>query len=123
MADCCKSEKTILLYACSGAADVGQLADKTIRRMARDGFGKMTCVAAIGAGLSGFIESAKEATENITVDGCDKCCAKMNLENIGVVSRSYVLTDMGLKKGETTITDQLIRSVRQKIENVDLSHE
>ena len=117
MADCCcGTEKTTLLYACSGAADVGQLADKTVRRMSRDGVGKMTCIAAVGAGLSGFIESAKGASENITVDGCDQCCAKLNLERIGVTPKSFILTDMGLKKGETTITDQLIRTVRQKIE-------
>lgn len=116
MADCCGSDKkTILLYACSGASDVGQIADRTARGLSREGFGKMTCVSAIGAGLSGFIESAKGADVNLTIDGCDKYCARLCLEKIGVKPKSYVLTEMGLKKGETDVTDQVVRSIRQKI--------
>ncbi|MBU2511232.1 putative zinc-binding protein [bacterium] len=115
MSECCGNEKTVLLYACSGASDVGNVSDRVARGLSRDGFGKMTCVAAIGAGLSGFIESAKGATENITIDGCDKYCARLSLERVGVTPKSYVLTEMGLKKGETSVTDQTIRSIRQKI--------
>jgi uncharacterized metal-binding protein len=75
----------------------------------------MTCIAAIGAGLSGFIESARGADVNVAIDGCDKYCARLSLEKIGVTPKSYVLTEMGLKKGETDVTDQVVRSMRQKI--------
>ena len=49
-----------LLYACSGAANTGLLADNVARRLGKLGAGDMTCLAAIGAELSGFVESAKE---------------------------------------------------------------
>ena len=57
MADCCKAG-TKLIYACSGAADVGEIADRVVRRLRREGFTKMTCLAGIGAGLSGYVQSA-----------------------------------------------------------------
>ena len=50
MADLSKAE-TKLIYACSGAADVGEIADRVARKIASDGFTKMTCLAGIGAGI------------------------------------------------------------------------
>jgi uncharacterized metal-binding protein len=63
MADCCCNGKQTanLIYACSGSANTGLLADQVARRLALEGNGKMTCLAAVGAGLSGFLESARTA--------------------------------------------------------------
>ena len=54
-------KKVRLLYACSGAADVGQIADLVARQLSKEKWGNMSCLAGIGADLSGFIESAREA--------------------------------------------------------------
>ncbi len=77
MSNCCSGD-TRLVYACSGAADVGQIADLTARKLSKDGYGKMTCLAAVGAHLSGFVQSALGADENIVIDGCPVACAKKN---------------------------------------------
>ena len=37
-----------LIFSCSGAADVGELADQTARKLTRNGDGKMFCLAGIG---------------------------------------------------------------------------
>ena len=37
-----------MIFACSGAADVGAVADQAARKMTRDGTGKMFCLAGIG---------------------------------------------------------------------------
>ncbi len=59
---CCGSDTPVkVLYTCSGAANTGHLADNAARRLARLGISKMTCLEAMGAGLSGFVESAKAA--------------------------------------------------------------
>ena len=116
MADCCATE-TKLIYACSGAADVGEIADQVARKLRSEGFAKMTCLAGIGAGLSGYVQSAKGADENITIDGCPVACAKTTLEKIGVTPTSYTLTDMGLIKGETPITEKIIAQMCEKIKN------
>jgi len=39
------------IYACSGAANTGYLADAVDRKIAKAGTGKMTCLVAVGAGI------------------------------------------------------------------------
>lgn len=116
MADCCKTE-TKLIYACSGAADVGEIADRVARRLRTEGTAGMSCLAGIGAGLSGYVQSAKGVDVNITIDGCQVACAKKTLEKIGVTPTSYILTDMGLIKGETPVTEKIIVQMSEKIKN------
>jgi len=116
MAECCSTE-TKLIYACSGAADVGEIADRVARKLRSEGLAKMTCLAGIGAGLSGYVQSAIGADVNITIDGCKTACAKKTLERIGVKPTSYILTGFGLVKGETPVTDKIIAEMSGKIKS------
>jgi len=75
----------------------------------------MTCLAGVGAGLSDFVQSAIGADENITIDGCSIACARKSLERIGVQPTSYILTDLGLEKHETPVTEEIIDEVFEKI--------
>ncbi len=114
MADCCTGGVK-LLYSCSGAADVGQIADGVSRKLRDRAFARMTCLAGIGADLSGFVESAKGADVNITIDGCPVQCAKKTLERIGVTPLSYILTDFGIEKGKTLPSEEIINSLSDRI--------
>jgi uncharacterized metal-binding protein len=67
-----------------------------------------TYLAAMGAGLSGFVESAKAAGENLVIDGCPVACGKKIFENLGIPFRQFVVTDYGVEKGTTEITPELI---------------
>ncbi len=78
---CSNGGKDKLIYSCSGAADVGKLSDKLARYLAKSGWGKMTCLAAVGAELSGFVESAKSIGENVLIDGCSVAAVKKYLIN------------------------------------------
>jgi uncharacterized metal-binding protein len=118
MAECC-STKTNLIYACSGAADVGEIADRVARKLRTEGAAGMSCLAALGAGLSGYVQSAKGADENITIDGCAVACAKKTLEQIGVTPTSYILTELGLVKGESPVTEKIIAQMSEKIKNTN----
>jgi len=69
-----------LIFSCSGAADVGELADRVARKLTREGTGKMFCTAGIGGGISGIIEATKSAEKIIALDGCALGCAKCLLE-------------------------------------------
>ncbi len=120
MAECC-SGRTKLIYACSGAADVGEIADRVVRRLRAEGQYLMTCLAGVGAGLAGYVESAKGADENITIDGCNVSCAKKALERIGVSPTSYILTELGLVKGKTAVTEQIINEMCEKIKSTNSS--
>jgi uncharacterized metal-binding protein len=110
MAECCCNPGTPvkLIYACSGAADTGRLADQVARRLARLDTGKMTCLAGLAAGLSGFVASARAAGENLVLDGCKVACGRKTFENLGIPCRSIIMTDYGVEKGKTRITPELI---------------
>ena len=111
MSECCCGNKGVsLLYSCSGGADVGALSDRIARRLTKEGYGKMSCLAAVGADLSGFIASAKDAEQNITIDGCAMRCATKNLQNRGIESNSFVLTDMGFEKGKTEMNEETLET-------------
>ncbi len=107
MSGCCGG-KTTLIWPCSGAADVAEIADRAARKLTKEDFGAMSCLAGIGAEISGFIESAKGADENITIDGCPIACARKNLEKIWLTPRSFIVTEMGFKKFETEVNEENI---------------
>ena len=50
-----------LIFACSGAADVGAVADQAARKLNRDGAGRMFCLAGIGGRVSGIMETTASA--------------------------------------------------------------
>lgn len=100
-----------LIFACSGAANVGNLADRAARILAKENFGKMFCLAAIGGKVPNYIQSAKDADENIVIDGCNVFCGKKIFEEAGLKHTSYLVTDMGLEKGVSAVTDENIQKV------------
>lgn len=110
MAECC-SGGTRMIYACSGAADVGEIADGVARKLRDEGFAKMSCLAAIGADLSGYVQTAKAADTVVAIDGCSTGCARKNFERIGITPVSYVLTEMGLEKGASPVTGENIARI------------
>lgn len=118
---CSCDQNKILIFPCSGGSDVGEIADKVVRKLTRKNFGTMSCLSAIGARLPGFIQSAKCAELNITIDGCHIACAKKNLEHIGIKPKSYILTDMGLDKGKAFITEEIVNRINEIIKNDNLS--
>jgi uncharacterized metal-binding protein len=109
---CEKTTAPKLIFSCSGVADVGEVADLTARKLNREGSGKMYCLTGIGAELTNFIDYTKTATKIITIDGCPFDCAKKTLEKVGISSFECIrVTDFGLTKGKTDITDQTIETI------------
>ncbi|MBN2547051.1 MAG: putative zinc-binding protein [Spirochaetes bacterium] len=116
MAECrCGSDGVKLIYTCSGAANTGYLSDSIARKLKSQGIGNMTCLAAVGANLSGFIESAKCAQKNIVIDGCPVACGKHIFENHKLPYEHYILTQFGVEKGKTIITEEVINRVAGEI--------
>ncbi len=97
--DSCCGGKTVLLYACSGGANVAEIADKAARQLMFEGQGSMFCLAGIGAGIQGMIQQAKDADVNLVIDGCPMDCAKKIFDGAGITNCSYVkVTDLGIAK-------------------------
>ena len=105
---CCNGSSVTLIYACSGAANTGLLADQVARRLASSGVGKMTCLAAMGAELSGFVASAKAAGRNVVVDGCPVACGAAIFKKLDIPFEHYRTTDYGVEKGKTPITAEVM---------------
>ncbi len=106
---------TKLIYACSGAANTGYLADQVARKLHAEGTGKMTCLSGVGADISGFIESAKSADKNVVLDGCPVACGKKAFESKGLPFDYFVMTDFGVEKKKTEITVEVIDRVTAEI--------
>jgi uncharacterized metal-binding protein len=104
-----------LIFACSGAADVGEIADRTARKLHREGKGKMYCLSGIGAGLSGFIDTTKTAGKMLVIDGCPIDCAKKIMEKAGFSKFDYIrVTDQGFEKGKSPASDKAIEAISAK---------
>ena len=109
---CACSSAPGLIFACSGAADVGAVADQAARRMTREGMGKMFCLAGVGGRVSGIMASTNAATKILAIDGCPLDCAKKCLEEAGITSFAHLqLADMGMEKGKTPATEERIAQV------------
>jgi uncharacterized metal-binding protein len=101
--ECCTTSKEIMILACSGASNVGQLSNQAAIELTREGFGKMFCLAGIGAHLSGFVTSAKDVPNMIVIDGCSVGCGKKILEHAEIPLKSYLaISDLGIEKEHNT---------------------
>jgi len=67
-----------LLFACSGAADVGLLADQTARALTKQGLGKMYCLAGVGGKIPSMIERVRSSGRRVAIDGCPSDCAPVS---------------------------------------------
>ena len=87
---CCSSGLSTLVFACSGSSNVGQISHSAALRLASDGVGKMSCLAGVGAHLSGFVVSAKDCDKLVVLDGCDQNCALKTFEHVEIKPHVYV---------------------------------
>jgi uncharacterized metal-binding protein len=115
--DCCKSNTNIMLLACSGGSNVGQLSNQAAVELTQEGFGKMYCLAGIGGQLKGFVQSAKDVPVIAAIDGCGVGCAKAILKNAGIQNYNYVvLTDLGIEKNKNfTLSHDDVRKVKAAV--------
>jgi uncharacterized metal-binding protein len=103
-----------LIFACSGAADVGAISDRAARKLTADGAGKMYCLAGIGGRVSGILKTTQEAEKILAIDGCPLDCTKLSLEEAGFTEFEHMkVTELGLEKGKSPATDENIATVVQ----------
>jgi len=120
VAGCCSSNeptcacgsKDVLLLACSGGSNVGQIANDAAKALDGYGQGSMYCAIGVGAQLPGFIKGVREKP-CVAIDGCGTGCVLKTLENVSVKPAVHVVvTDLGIKKhGEFDHTNDDIAKV------------
>ena len=116
MSDCCScGKKTVLIYACSGGANVGEVADRAARELMLDGQGVMFCLAGLGADIQGMVQTAKDADLNVVIDGCPVDCAAKVFDRLGLTGYRHIkVTDLGIEKqkGVRATQGQVDRTVQ-----------
>ena len=117
--DCCKSNNNIMLLACSGGSNVGQLSNRAAVELTQEGFGKMYCLAGIGGQLKGFVQSAKDVPVIAAIDGCAVGCTKAILKNADIQNYNYlVLTDLGIEKNKNfSLNTEDVRRVKDAVQS------
>jgi len=102
------------MFICGGSADVGELTDRTARRLQRDGVAVMSCLAGIGARDDDMLANAMFAERVLLMDGCPKACARRTFEQAGLKRfRHFDLSCIGLRKGKSPVTEENIQRVTQ----------
>jgi len=118
--DCCSGEgRTVLLYACSGGANVAEVADIAVRDLMSAGCGTMFCLAGLGADIQGMVQTARDADLNLVIDGCDVDCAKKIFDRHGLTNyRQIKVTDLGIEKvkGVRCTDEQVAKAVAKATE-------
>jgi uncharacterized metal-binding protein len=101
-----------LIFSCSGAADVGALADQVARKLNRERTGMMLCLAGISGKVSGIMKSTEAASTILAIDGCALDCTKKTLETAGFKRFNHLrITDLGFEKGKTEVDAESIAKV------------
>ncbi|MDR3569895.1 MAG: putative zinc-binding protein [Syntrophobacteraceae bacterium] len=89
----------IVIFACSGGSNVGQLSNRAAVELTGEGFGKMSCLAGVGGELMGFVHAAMTTPVVVVIDGCAIGCGKACFEKADVPIKVYlVLTELGIEK-------------------------
>ena len=110
---CCGG--TQLIFACSGAADVGAIADQSARKLTKEGVGKMFCLAGVGGRISGIMKTTEAADKILAIDGCPLDCVKNCLDQAGFKRFEHLqLAEIGFEKGKSPVSDDAIAKVTAK---------
>ena len=108
-----------LVFACSGASDVGAVADQAARRVSRMKLASMGCLVAVANGLDFAMDPVKAAERIIVIDGCPENCAKIIMEKAGVTSYDYIqLAELGMEKGHTKVEQENIARAYDRAEAI-----
>ena len=115
----CCGDSPKVVFACSGASDVGAISDQAARRVSRKKVASMGCLAAINNQFGFVMDSVKAASKIVAIDGCSGNCAKLTLEKAGVVNfHKILLSDLGMKKRHSLVNQKHIEMVYNEAQRI-----
>jgi uncharacterized metal-binding protein len=111
----CSCAAPKLIFACSGASDVGKIADLAARKLTEEGVAKMSCLAGVGGRVNLIMDATKSAQAILVIDGCLQQCARKTMKQAGFTTYEYLsLHDMGMEKGKTPATEKAVTKVASR---------
>jgi len=104
-----------LVITCSGAADVGYVADQVARKISRNKVRNMSCLALFATCDQEKLDELK-MQDILVIDGCSADCGKKVMQEKGISNYSYVrITDLGYEKGNTPTSQEIVTEIFEKI--------
>ena len=68
-------------------------------RLDREGFAEMSCIAGVGGGVAGLVNTARSGRPILALDGCVLACARACLAREGITPDKHVLlSEFGVRK-------------------------
>ena len=105
----------LIVLACSGASNTGAYSDKVARKLMHDGNAKMLCLARFAVDKDFTVTSKAELSNGariIVLDGCPVNCAEKILKENGIEHFEHInITDFGIVKGKTPVSDEKINEI------------
>ncbi len=96
---CGCASKGVVLLACSGGSNVGQLANEAAVSLTQLKRGKMSCVVGLAAHIPEFDEKMEDCSIIVAIDGCETACARRAVEHLQRRADVHVVvTDLGIEK-------------------------
>lgn len=105
----------VLVFCCSGAADVGEISHQAARQLDDRGLASRFCLAGIGGQVEAHLRKTREAKQVLVIDGCKVGCAGRTLRHAGFNAFIQLgVHEVGFRKGESPPTEERIACVAQK---------
>ncbi|HEY4976130.1 MAG TPA: putative zinc-binding protein [Gaiellaceae bacterium] len=100
------SQTEPLVYACSGASNLGQLSNEIALRLDGERLAEMSCAEAVGIEAGAPYAAALSGRPVIAISGCPLACADRLLSEHGVeVTHSFQLENKGVSKAKHVSVD------------------
>lgn len=113
--------KKKIVLACSGASNTGAYTDKVARKLMKESKAKMMCLARFSvdekfAQQTKYDLEGKDKATLLVIDGCPINCAEMTLRKADILDyEHYNVTDYGVEKGKTPVTEEKINEIADQI--------
>jgi uncharacterized metal-binding protein len=103
---CLCSSGDVRIVACSGASNVGQIANQAAIELSKAKVGGFFCLAGVGAHIRGMVKSGKEADLMVSIDGCPVQCAAKTLQHAEIEPAiQIIVTELGIEKSHDIALD------------------
>lgn len=109
---CLCGASDVRVVACSGASNVGQIANQAAIDLAKARVAGFFCLAGVGAHIKGMVKSGKEADLIVAIDGCPVQCAAKTLQHAEIEPAiQVIITDLGIEKSHDIAIDEKACSI------------
>ncbi len=90
-----------------------KIANAAAMELDKQGEAQMYCLVGVAAHIGGMVDSAKNASGIIAVDGCQVACAKAALDHMQIpFTQHIVVSDLEIKKNHVfEWTDEQVKKV------------